>query len=112
MANTCGATDYGNRHSVVDTYHDVIFIVNSLVVNKVFEKHPGRGSGENPECVSTDLFGKGMTAIASGVPLQNYIQRARGNWYKGTQPDNEEGGPLLFDDNVDDIAQYIPRDEE
>ena len=112
IESTCGATDYGNSHLVVDTYHDVIFIVDRLVLDKVFEKHPGRGSGNKPECIGTDLFGKSMTAIASGVSLQNYISRARGNRYRGAQPDNEKEEPLLFEDNVDDLAEYIPHGEE
>ena len=111
MANTCGATDHGNCHSVVDTYYNVMFIIDLLVLDKVFEKRPGRGSGDNPERIGVDLFGKGLTAIASGVPLQKYIRRARDNWYKGAQPDDEAEGPVLFDDNVDDLAPYVARDE-
>ena len=112
IATACGATDHGNCHSVVDTYHDVIFIVDQLVVGKVFEKHPGRGFGNNPERVGTDLWGKSMTAIALGVLLQNYIRRARGNWYKSAQPNNKKRGPQIFDNNVDDLAQYVPHDDE
>ena len=113
MANACGATDHGNRHSIVNTYYDVLFIVDLLVSAQMFDKHPGRGSGDNPEHVSTDLYGRGMTTMASGVPLQNYIHRARGNWYKSTPtPDDEAGAPLPFEDNVDDLApEYISRDE-
>lgn len=51
MADACGATDHGNRHSVVDTYYDVKFAVDLLVSDKVFEKHPGRGSGDNPNAL-------------------------------------------------------------
>lgn len=81
MADTCGATDHGNRHSVVDTYHDVVFVIDLLLLDKVFEKNPGRGSGDNPESIGIDLWGKGTTAVSLGVPLQAYISRARGNWY-------------------------------
>ena len=79
MANACGATDHGNCHFVVNTYYNVKFVVDLFVSDKVFVKHPGRGFGDNPEHVGTDLFGKGMTAIALGVPLQNYILCVRGN---------------------------------
>ena len=66
MATDCGATDHSNCHSVVDIYHDVIFIFDQLAVGKVFEKHPGRGFGDNLERVDTDLWRKDMIAIASG----------------------------------------------
>lgn len=80
IANATGATDYSNHHKVVETYHNMMFIVDLLMSKKTFEEKPSRSSGDNPKNTHIDLFGRGITAIALEVPLQNYIEHARGNW--------------------------------
>lgn len=110
MAKATGATNHGNRHAVVETYHDVMFTVNLLLAGEVFKNKPGRGRGENEESVRTDLFGVGLAALDTGVPLSNYIKRARGNWGANVQEYSEEG-QSLFETNTDDLVEYNPAED-
>lgn len=80
MARATGATRQGNRHSVAKSDRDVAFVVNLLLEQAPFQEVLGRGSGENGETKSADLFKQGTAALASCKPLRNYLQRARGNW--------------------------------
>ncbi len=80
MARVTSTTKHENWHVMVETYNDVIFVVKLLVTEKTFEKTLGCGLGDNAESTNTDLFRKGMTALAGGIPLQNYIHQGQGNW--------------------------------
>ena len=51
-----GATRHGNHHSVAKSDHDVAFVVNLLLEQAPFQEVLGRGSGENGETKSADLF--------------------------------------------------------
>lgn len=97
MAKVIGATEHGNRHKVVDTYYDVIFVTDLLLLEKVFKKKRGRGSGDNEESIYTDLYQVGIATLASGVPLHNYISCAQANWKKSRDPGAGEAEQALFD---------------
>ncbi len=51
IAQSTGVTRHGNRHSVIDTYSDVILIVKLIQETKVFQIQPGRGSAKGSEFV-------------------------------------------------------------
>ncbi len=115
MARVTGATKHGNRHAVVEIYNDVIFVVKLLVAEKAFEETLGHGSGDNAESTNTDIFRKGTTTLAGGIPLQNYIRRARGNWTQAGVQATEGDGEIeqdLFDENVDDLVEHVSIDDD
>ncbi|MCJ1346580.1 hypothetical protein MMC31_004798 [Peltigera leucophlebia] len=110
MAQMTGATRHENRHSVVETYNDVTFVVKLLVAEKTFKETLSRGSGNNGENTNIDLFQKGTAALAGGIPLQNYIRRARGNWTQAGTQVAEGDGKIeqdLFDENLDNLVEHV-----
>lgn len=102
MAQATGATSHGSHHSVVDSFKDVSFIVKLLLIEDVFLEKPGRGSGDNGESLSLDLFTIGCSTLASGIPLHRYKRRARGNWHATAK--TREDGDTLFEDDINDIV--------
>lgn len=105
MAKVVKATDHGNRHKVVNSFHDVTFVVNLLLLESVFEEKPGRGFGNDEESVSTDLYENGATTLASGIPLRNYKLQARGNWEKSHRTYDEE--QALFEEGTDEAVEHV-----
>lgn len=107
LAQATGATNHGNRHKVVETYPDVQFVVGLLLSEDIFTEQPGRGSGENIERATRDLYVAGYQKLATGVPLANYIRRARGNWgQSGQEKDASLGVDLDVDlgSDTDDLS--------
>ena len=50
------AIKHGNRHAMIATYNDVIFVVKLLVVEKMFEETLGCDFRDNAESTNTNLF--------------------------------------------------------
>lgn len=118
MRRATGATRHGDHHSVVSSDEDIAVVVGLIVGESPFQEVLGRGSDENGEDESTDLFRQGTAALASSIPLQNYLRRARGNWKRRAQP--RGGGEQhededIFEDDISDLVQRgaaIDHDEE
>lgn len=69
---------HGNRHSIVDSHSNVIFIVKLIQKTDVFGIQPGYCSPKSSE--SGNFFAKSFAIINIGVPLNNLKKHARKNW--------------------------------
>lgn len=83
-----------------------MFIVELLMSEEIFKEKPGCGSSNNVESVTTNLFHVGITTIATGVPLRNYICHARRNWNKNMQLYANKAELPLFKDRLDDLVEF------
>lgn len=105
------ATSHGNHHSLVSTFPDISLLVKHLVEDAVFEQHLGRGVVTETQL--RDVFGEGTTSISSGVALENYLNRARGNWQNVTvQASTEDTGNDDVDDTVEGRGRNTKFDTE
>lgn len=104
MARVTGATSYGNHHLLVSTFPDISLLVKHLVEDAVFEQQLGRGMGKETQLC--DVFSEGTISISSGVALQNYVNRARGNW-QNTTAQNTKAQAAVEDDGNEDINDTI-----
>ncbi len=114
MAKVIGITKHENWHVVIKTYNNVTFVVKLLIAEKAFEETLGHGSGDNVESTNIDLFRKKTTVLARGIPLQNYICRARGNWIQAGAQAAEDNGEMeqdLFDENLEDLIKRVSIDD-
>ena len=64
---------HGNRHFVVKSDKDVVFVVNLLLVQVPFQGVLGQKSGENNETKSVDLFQQETAAFTFCKSLRNYF---------------------------------------
>lgn len=56
MVQVTGVTRYGNWHTMVEIYNDIICVVKLLIVEKAFKEFLGRGLGDNAKSTNADLF--------------------------------------------------------
>ena len=95
IAQATGSTRHGNQYATVDESMDVKLVVSFLIEDDIFSFKPGRGT-KNTEF--TDLFFTGTGKIASGIPTDEYLLTARGNWKaaraKGLNPCGDITGDI------------------
>lgn len=63
------AIRHGNRHTVIEIYNNVTFVVKLLVAEKAFEETLGHDSGDNGKTPNTDSFQKEMATLTGGIFL-------------------------------------------
>lgn len=73
MVQMTRITKYENLYILVEIYNNVIFVVNFLIAEKVFEKTLGYDSSNNGKSTNTYLFQTRTAMLARGISLQNYI---------------------------------------
>ena len=87
-----GSTNYGTRHSLMNTFHDVALIANTLAQNRVYTFTGGRGKEvkEMP-----NLIQLGTEALASGRVIKKYKDNVRAKslamWAEGYGKSASEG---------------------
>jgi hypothetical protein len=77
VLQSSGAPTYGYKHAQVDDQRDVRAIVSHLLEQKVFTYTPGRDvtTDKNLRAIpATDLYCKGVDALAEGDVLERYIR--------------------------------------
>jgi hypothetical protein len=77
VLQSSGAPTYGYKHAQVDDQRDVRAIVSHLLEQKVFTYTPGRDvtTDKNLRAIpATDLYCKGVDALADGDVLERYIR--------------------------------------
>ena len=82
------SSNYRTHHSVIDWYADVAQVALALAHENVFTFKAGRGStGQKSDGIvvnlAPDLLVQGSIRLGSGVPLREYLAKARANWLGG-----------------------------
>jgi hypothetical protein len=136
MFETTGVTeDAGLRQvSSTDTTEDVANICARILGDEIFTMHPGRGSGEfgwergRKVAEVVDIFGRGIQAFASGVPIAKYLEKVQhghgahgyavlerkwggeyGGYYEDDEDDDDDDGAEdSEDEEKGDIMAFNP----
>ena len=110
IARVTNTTKHENRHAVVETYNNVIFVVKLLISEKAFEKILDCGSGDHAGNINTDLFQKEMVALAESIFLHNYICWAWENWTQAGAQTAKGDGEIeqdLFNKNLYNLVKRV-----
>ena len=107
MKGATGARGWGNRHSTVKKFSDVISVASSVVEERIFDHIPGRGTEDVDEVA--DLIARGSETLL-GPAILEYRKKARANWMRadGTgaeDTDQNEGG----EDGILNALEGYPR---
>lgn len=108
MYESTGSTNYGTRHSLVNTFHDVSLIARTLAESRVFAFTGGRGK-ETEEM--PDLIKLGIEALASGRVIKKYTDSVKAKlsiW----EAEGEGAGGERLGDGAEDSGEDEFGEEE
>lgn len=104
MERESRAHSYGTHSSLVRSSTDVANIVRVLLDEAICRDSIPRALDsvkEQPHWEATDLMGAGIARLATGVPLREYMQRARFSWHPGKSSSNTSSLDLETEEDFD-----------